>query len=203
MERCWSVSQRGDYQRERYCAVSSNVDLRLRNEHQQERKCHRVSTTVVKAGITKKPKGGKQLLQVDSFLAEIVTPGGRLKQPFRSLVSHYSTLMRLQKGCAHAKRGCAHWSCNEWNMHVHMCVSAFTLGWPPPTHCPAVTDVFMEEIWCLLIVTAEPVKKERKMSLQKQNGFEGGVWRREGGIMRTWLCIEAAPWGCFGGTATY
>lgn len=109
MERCWSVSQRGDYQRERYCAVSSNVDLRLRNERERERKCHCVSTTVVKAGISKRPWGGggaikeestelklmhvERHLQFDSFLAEIVTSGGRLKQPFRSLVSHYSTLM--------------------------------------------------------------------------------------------------------------
>lgn len=113
MERCWSVSQRGDYQRARYCAVESNVDFRLGNERERERKCHRVSTTVVKAGISKRPKGGikeesteqkfmhvnvaEQLLQFDSFLAEIVTPGGRLKQPFRSLVSHYSTLMRPPK----------------------------------------------------------------------------------------------------------
>lgn len=186
MERCWSVSQRGDYQRARYCAVSSNVHLRLRKARERERKCHRVSTTVVKAGITKRPKEQKfthvdvveQLSQFEWVLAETVTPGGGLKQPFRSLVSHYSALMRPPKGCTYAKRGCAHWRCNEWNMHVHMRICFHHRVPPPPTttHCPAVTDVFMEEIWCLLIVTAEPVKKERKMSLQNQNGFEGGVW---------------------------
>lgn len=34
-------------------------------------------------------------------------------EPFRSLVSHYSTLMRPKKGCTYARRGCAHGSCNE------------------------------------------------------------------------------------------
>lgn len=47
----------------------------------------------------------EQHLQFDSAdLAEILTPGGRLKQPFRSLISHYSTLMRPQNVCK--KRMC-------------------------------------------------------------------------------------------------
>lgn len=43
-----------------------------------------------------------------------------------------------------------------------------------PLHYLLVTDVFMERFWYVLIRTAEPVKKERKMRFQNQHGWEGG-----------------------------
>lgn len=65
-------------------------------------------------------------------------------------------------------------------LYAGLCQACYTPPAPPTTttttSLSSCVDVLMEWFWCLLIFTAEPVKNERKISLQNQRGCESGVW---------------------------